>query len=246
MKMRYTALFLAVLTGCAEHSTETPNSINPTVPSNAEASEQLPTHIASLEQQPSESTEEALPIHGQLDSPVEIGLLPELVPPHRDLKRMDIDQLSAAIKVATGSEGWVVNGADQFQALERTLGKPDYFDLTSEDLDPAALFQKFLDDAARSVCFELAETEVGIPENERVLMVHAGPEDTYQSAPEKIEANLSMLLKRYHGRHAEPGSSALQSFRWLYQSAEHVSQDPVKAWRTVCVGLIVHPAFYTY
>jgi hypothetical protein len=34
--------------------------------------------------------------------------------------------------------------------------------------------------------------------------------------------------------------------RWLYDSRLHVTRDPVVAWKTVCVGLISHPDFYTY
>jgi len=261
-------MLAAVIVGCAESPTEVPSAveqdqptervadprpINTTPPGSVDPTQTVSDPVDEVpsmgDELPDETTpliDEKEPIHGQMTDPVDIGLLPEVIPPHRDLKRMDIDQLRVAIAVATGSEGWVVNGNEQFEVLSRTLGKPDYLDLTSEDLSPTALFQKFLDDAARSVCYALADNELVIPPEERVLMVHAGPEDTYKDAPEKIEDNLSLLLKRYHGRHAPAGSPELQSFRWLYQSAEHVSKDPVKAWRTVCIGLIVHPAFYTY
>lgn len=245
MHRLYIAIGLALIVGCAETPTEAPSVVDGPSIQLAEPSILAPANQAGLE---AAARKEVVgePIQGQMADPVEIGLVAEVVPPHRDLKRMDIDQLRISIQAATGGEGWVVDGDDQFEELARTLGKPDYFNLTSEDLEPAALFQKFLDDAARSVCYELAEKELEVAPESRVLMVHASPEDTYAASPEKIEANLSLLLKRYHGRHAEMGDPALKSFLWLYQSAEHVSQDPVKAWRTVCVGLIVHPAFYTY
>ena len=253
MTKRYVGLFLVCALGCADSVTDIPQVVaeSPQV----ETAEAINTQSPSVEkvvpytatlQASANDSEFAEPIQGGFEPPVSVGLLPEVIPPHRDRKRMDIDQLSAAILAATNGVGWTVNGDDQFEELARTLGKPDYFDLTSEDLEPAALFQKFLDDAARHVCYELADTEVELATEQRVLMVHASPEDTLASAPEKIEQNLAYLLKRYHGRHVALDGAGMQSFRWLYESAEHVTQDPVLAWRTVCVGLIVHPEFYTY
>ena len=251
MSLRYLAFIVLAAFGCAETATEVPQALpaspeEPAVELRTDNVSQVgPSQQAALVEA-DYTDENAAPIHGGFDNPVNVGLLPEVIPPHRDRKRMDIDQLNASILAATGGVGWVVNDREQFDELARTLGKPDYFDLTSEDLEPAALFQKFLDDAARHVCYALVEKELEAAPAERVLMVHAGPEDTLAAAPEKIEENLSYLLLRYHGRHVETGGPGMQSFRWLYQSAEHITQDPVLAWRTVCVGLMVHPEFYSY
>ena len=253
MTKRYVGLVLVCAWGCADSVTDIPQAVaeGPHV----ETAEAINTQSTSVEraapftttlQASANENDVVEPIQGGFEPPVSVGLFPEVIPPHRDRKRMDIDQLGAAIISVTNGVGWTVNGNDQFEALARTLGKPDYFDLTSEDLEPAALFQKFLGDAARHVCYELADIEVELAPEQRVLMVHASPEDTLASAPEKIEENLAYLLKRYHGRHVALDGAGLQSFRWLYESAEHVTQDPVLAWRTVCIGLIVHPEFYTY
>ncbi|MEZ4467376.1 MAG: hypothetical protein R3F43_23755 [bacterium] len=62
---------------------------------------------------------------------------------------------------ASGGTGWTeTRGAtevDLFEELAATLGRPDYVQVTTEDLDPSALFLKFLDDAARSVCARTVE-----------------------------------------------------------------------------------------
>ena len=198
--------------------------------------------------------EEPLPVPSPAVEPVAVGLtegLPgNLVPPpqpgERDRRRMDIDQLDAAIQQVTGGLYWRVGTTNQFQALSATLGKPDFIDATSEDLAPSLLFQKFLGDAAASVCTELAVVDPGRAERDRTLLLHAGPTDTLESNPDAIEANLVHLLLRYHGRRLEPGDEQLNAWRWLFESSSHLNNDPVASWRAVCVGLISHPDFYTY
>jgi hypothetical protein len=125
---------------------------------------------------------------------------------------------------------------DQLEALSRTLGKPDFVEITTEDLEPSALFQKFLDDAARSVCAKVVDRDVGRPPAMRLL---AKPSET-------DEQTLVRLLLRFHGRWVEAGAAELESWQWLVQSATHVTGSPEEAWRAVCVALITHPDFYSY
>ena len=120
------------------------------------------------------------------------------------------------------------------------------------DLEPSLIFQKFLGDAARDVCDKLAAHEQVThftPGEPRHLFIEASPTQTLEGAPARIDANLRALLLRFHGTYVpegQPEHPALVRWRWLYRSAEHTAQDPVTAWRTVCVGLITHPDFYTY
>jgi hypothetical protein len=179
-----------------------------------------------------------------------IGVAPDAVAPHRVRRRMDLDQLSDAIRRATGGVGWVEmkdgKEVDLFEQLGATLGKPDFLEQVSEDRDPTALFHKFLGDAARFVCTELVERELAALPKDRVLMSLVDPADTVQTSPDAVDANLRMLAMRYHGRELAAGSPALLQWRWLFESATHVAGDPIVGWRTVCVGLITHPDFYSY
>jgi hypothetical protein len=178
-----------------------------------------------------------------------VNLLPTSALPGRGRKRMNIDQLDLAIEQVTGGIRWRSTPTSQtgmFEVLALSLGKPDYKDQTSEDLDPGALFQKFLGDAARSVCQELIAREVEASESNRLFLVHADGSQTYAEAPNMIEDNLAYLLLRYHGNEVTPGSPALNSWIWLFESATLVSQEPLVAWNTVCIGLIQHPDFYSY
>ena len=96
----------------------------------------------------------------------EVNLTPPPPPvelPHRARRRLNLDQLDRALEQAVGLP-WVERrgGVDvhQLTTLASTLGKPDYLQQTVEDLTPSALFLKFLDDAARELCFKRAELDL--------------------------------------------------------------------------------------
>ena len=172
-------------------------------------------------------------------------------PQERPLRRMDLDQLADSIEVVTGGVRWVtVEGGrdvDLFERYSKTLGKPDFVDSNTEDLEASVLFQKFLNDAAHDVCTDLMERELSAPSDERVFFVHAEPEATPESAPEAVANNLSMLLLRYHAKQIVIDDARLQPWLWLMNSVLHVTEDDaLQAWGSVCVALIVHPDFYSY
>lgn len=179
-------------------------------------------------------------------------LPPQALPedPYRQRRRMDLDQLDAAIRRVTGGIGWEERRGNTtvnlFAELASTLGKPDYIQITDENLEPSAMFQKFLDDAARDVCDELMREEANRAQEDRTFFIHADAQASYRENPELVEANLVELLLRFHGRKLEAGAPELEPWKWLFESAEHVTSDQPAVWRTLCVGLFKHPDFYTY
>lgn len=186
----------------------------------------------------------------QVGSETPADLTPAAEAPYRSRRRMDLDQLAQAMEQVTGGIRWTEtqDGAqvDLFQKLGPTLGRPDYLEQVSEDLEPTALFEKFLSDAARSVCYELVERDLSVLPTQRILMGYVDPADTVETNPVGVDANLRVLLMRFHGRNTEPSSPGLVPWRWLFTSSTHVSGDPIVGWRTVCVALITHPDFYSY
>ncbi len=174
-----------------------------------------------------------------------VGAQP-LEPDDRDRRRLDLDQINASIRAATGF-GWVDDdGDDRFVQLAATLGKADYRNNTVEDRSASLVFQKFLGDAAHSVCGKLVQNDLGRPSADRIFFVHAGVDDLVSTAPEAVEANIRHLLLRFHSRVVEVGSDELEPWMWLHESAGFVSANPRLAWNAVCVGLITHPDFYSY
>tara|TARA_Y100001968_G_scaffold331477_1_gene386295 strand:+ start:2341 stop:2832 length:492 start_codon:yes stop_codon:yes gene_type:complete len=163
---------------------------------------------------------------------------------------MDIDQLDASIQRVTGGIAWTEDGDPDdnlFEELASTLGKPDFIDSTQEDLTVSLLFQKFLGDAARSVCTELVQRELETPSSERVLLRYVDEETTPLEDAGAVQANLRYLLLRYHSELIPEGDPRVNPWSWLFESALHVNGGDVPAaWRTVCVALITHPDFYSY
>ena len=193
--------------------------------------------------------DEPEPTEGGAQGGVVIAWAPTTPPSSRPRKRINIDQLDAAIQRVTGGTGWTAkNGTNEFVTLAATLGKPNYTDMTSEDLEPTSLFQKFLADAAQSVCKKVAAAD--LPEKtaaKRQLMRAVGVSDTIKTNPVGVNKNLAWLMLRYHNRLVSPNATELEAWRFLFESATLVSGNkPDQAWRTVCVALIVHPHFYTY
>ena len=170
--------------------------------------------------------------------------------PVRGRKRMDIDQLNASIRAATGGIGWtqVAGGktVDMWVQLSATLGKPDYLTSTQEDLSPSTLFEKFLGDAARSVCQDLMGREVEAPPEQRVFLLQVSATDTSTTNAAAVVENLRVLLLRWHGRSYAADATQLVPWQWLFDSTVHITGDPIAGWNAVCVGLMTHPDFYSY
>jgi hypothetical protein len=225
MKARIAALTSLVLGASCTGAVERSDSADaPTGPS-------LPSVSVEVDQEPS----------GPLIPPPEAGPLPP-----RSRRRMDLDQLDAAIRVATGGLAWEERGRNQLEELAPTLGKPDYIQVIDEDLSPSAMFQKFLNDAARAVCDRLMVEDPMRPASERTFFVEAEQEQGVARKPQAVRNNLTQLLLRFHGRPVQANGPELQPWVELMKAVEAGGGDAGDAWTAVCVGLIIHPNFYTY
>jgi hypothetical protein len=168
--------------------------------------------------------------------------------PVRPRRRMDIDQLDRAIRRVTRGVGWTEmrNGVEVnlFVDLAATLGKADFIQVTADNLETSAIFQKFLGDAARSVC------ERRLTGRSR----HPRPGDARDPAGRSRGRRRRAPRRAAHQPCARSSTASPRrrtarpwpSWRWLYQSELHVSRDPLRAWNAVCVALFTHPDFYTY
>ena len=173
----------------------------------------------------------------------QVGLYepPSEQPAQRARRRMNIDQLEAAFLRVSEGLNWTErrNGRDEslFGILAVTLGKPDYIQTTSEVLEPTALFQKFLDDAARQVCGKMVERDQS--RAEPILVKRNMAED-------EVNQHLSNLILRFHSRVLTEDSRDLAQWRWLYDTVSAVERDQSTRWATVCTALFTHPDFYSF
>jgi hypothetical protein len=189
------------------------------------------------------STTQSVPSTTGDARPVDLGIGPD-----RPRRRMDIDQLDASIRRATGGIGWDDStGRSQLAQFSVTLGVPDYVTTTSEDLEVSTLFLKFLDDAARSTCDQLLAREIDSAPENRTFLVHADVNAAMPDDVARINENLAYLLLRFHGRRVSPDSNELARWRELFAMSREASVDePTVAWRTICIALIDHPDFFLY
>lgn len=175
---------------------------------------------------------------------------PPVEPAGRPRRRMNLDQLNASVRQVTGGVGWTERRnnveVDIFEDLASTLGKPDYVQVTNEDLEPSALFQKFLDDAARSVCAATVAADLARPQAERALMRYIDPEADPATSRAAVAANLQYVLRRFHGRNLRLDDPNIEAWRWQLEATVFSRVAPAEAWGAICVALITHPHFYTY
>ena len=179
----------------------------------------------------------------------EVNWFPEALLPTRPRKRLNITQLDSAIEAVTGGLRWKESPGDTtslYEQLAVSLGEPDYLTLTTEDLTPGVLFQKFLGDASRKICAELVSVDPTRPASDRALYLEANPEHSWATHPDEITANLVALLERFHSHSLSENSPQLENWKWLYQSAELIGENSERAWEVVCIGLLQHPDFYSY
>ncbi len=225
------------------------------VPDESAPSEEEPEAEEEVEEEPTPSGQQGPSNPASSATPavsteeLVVELFEAIEAPRRPRKRMNIEQLDRAIEQVTGGIRWKDNPGDEeslFEELSLSLGQPDFLELTSEDVTPGALFQKFLSDAARKVCQELLEHEVEVAASERVFLTSVDPTMTLETHPQEVTENLMALASRFHGHQWTSESPALAAWLWLFESATHVAGDPAVAWETVCVALIQHPDFYTY
>lgn len=248
------ALSIGALTGCA--ATGEGGSVVSHVETAATTGGQGAVGVTNPAQ-PAEAEAEAILANttpeaagGPLTEVQDVDLLATLPPPSRPRKRMDIDQLDAALQRVSGGIGWTSGkGAtlkNEFETLAITLGKPNYTDLTTEDLEPTALFQKFLGDAATAVCTKLIDVELDKAPADRVFLVGIDPSKPYAADPKANDANLALQLLRFHGRVVDATGPELARWRFLLQGATQITGKASEGWRAVCVALVEHPAFTTY
>jgi hypothetical protein len=143
-----------------------------------------------------------------------------------------------------------------FERLSSTLGKPDFIQQTVEDLTPSALFLKFLDDAARSLCVQRASLDLQRAAGEEVSALTPeqdvwgplwGELNLEEHSDAEREAQLRHLTLRFHGHTLPEGDSPqLAYWQWLFESTRLVSDQPELPWVALCVGMINHPDFYSY
>ena len=190
-----------------------------------------------------------------LDPAGESPVAPPQVSQGRSWRRMNLDQLSASMTQVSGGLNWSEldddgQPFDVLVALSGSLGKPDFLNSNTEELEPGLLFQKFLDDAASAICAKWIARERDQAPSERRLLVSVDFSDTPETAAAAIDDDIRAALLRFHGRPiASEGADAeavLAPWRRLISAVWTATGDMGRAWQSTCIAMFTHPDFYSF
>ena len=170
-------------------------------------------------------------------------------------RRLSTRQFAQSMAVVLGGSTWMVGTTNGFDARSRTLGEPDYLATVDENLEPSALFLKFMDDAAKDGCSRTVTADQTRAANQRVLYKTVSLTDTVASNRAAVDSNLGSLKLRFHGIKVAAGDEVtLAPLRKLFDdavkgaagtatpNATHVREG----WRAVCVALLMAPEYHLY
>ena len=171
----------------------------------------------------------------------ETDLFPEQEEPYRNKKRMRIEHVKDSMTLVSGGIEWVVNNEDKWAYYSATLGVPDFRERIREDRTVSVMFQKFLDDAASHTCEAWMTTEA--TSTQRLFFAEIEPNEMDLS---KIRLNLVALRRRIHNKNTAIDEPIIDSLIDLHHVVVQRTNDPLKAWQTVCIAMFTHPDFYMY
>ena len=166
-------------------------------------------------------------------------------------RRLDVDQLLASVTVVASDDGSIQWNQDK-ASIQRVLGKPDFVQVTDEDLSPSTLYLKFIDDLAQDVC-----THRRCSSTSQVLMRSGGALDTLASNPTAVQQNLRYLYLRFFGRKVPDSDTTifapmLQVFDTVTtaemtdKSLSKSTTPATEGWRAVCIAGFTSPDFNLY
>jgi len=191
------------------------------------------------------------------DAPTDLGggALPG---PSRGVRRLRIDTLQAAMSKVAGNDVYGapilsrVNGRDGFSdlAFGKALGRPDYQTSTEESTVSNALYLKFVGDAARDICMQMAKNDMKREGSTRALFPKAAVDGTATDA--QVTENLQYVVLRFLGLRVAADDSMVTNLRAVYDAGVSSVASPnggeitaaAEGWRGVCVTLFESPLFH--
>ncbi|HVK67157.1 MAG TPA: hypothetical protein VM694_21875 [Polyangium sp.] len=182
----------------------------------------------------------------------------DLPGPARGVQRLRIDTLQAAMTKVAGNDVygapifWRVNNRDGFSdlAFGKALGRPDYQTSTEESTVSNALYLKFVGDAARDICMQMAKNDMKRSGASRALFPKAPVDGTATDA--EVTENLQYVVLRFLGLRVAADDAMVTNLRAVYDVGVASVASPngseitaaAEGWRGVCVTLFESPLFH--
>ncbi|APR84772.1 Hypothetical protein A7982_10121 [Minicystis rosea] len=180
-------------------------------------------------------------------------------PPRRGVQRMRIDTLQASMTKVAGNDvygnpiRWMYNGVDGFSdaAFGKALGRPDYQTSTDESTVPNALYLKFVGDAARDICMQMAKNDQKRADPATRTLFPKAPVDGTATS-EQIAENLRYLVLRFLGLRIAADDAMIPALQKVYDAGVASVSLPnggeltpaAEGYRGVCVALFESPLFH--
>ena len=163
-------------------------------------------------------------------------------PDLRSSRRITVDQLRRSIPLLFGGETWTTRfqqrEVEVIDGLARTLGEADFLEVTTPNVEPGPLFQKFMDDMAANLCTKSVTADLS-GEGEGLVVRYS----------DNIDANLRFLRLKFHAIHVPedtaPEDDGMEELRALYADLA-AAHDISTAWIGVCIALVTAPEFLAY
>jgi hypothetical protein len=192
------------------------------------------------------------------DAPSDLGPT-SMPPPKRGVRRLRIDTLQAAMTRVAGTDvngapiTWKYSGKDGFSdgAFGKALGRPDFQTSTEESTVTNSLYLKFVGDAARDICMQMAKNDMKRPDPAaRALFPKAAVDGTATEAD--VTENLRYLVLRFVGLRVPAEDPMIAGLREVYAAGAASVAAPnggeispaAEGWRGVCVALFESPLFH--
>lgn len=187
-----------------------------------------------------------------------VALTPEDAVLANQPARMQLDQLSASMTRIAGTDingqpiEWRVNGKNGFsdEVFGKALGRPDFQSTTEEQTVSSALYLKFVGDAARAICTDMAKNDVKRSDPATRTLFPKAPVDEEPTEAE-VSDNLRFLVLKFLGLRLEQDARLIVGLKAVYAAgaAEPVPEGAqlnarAEGWRGVCVTLFEHPLFH--
>lgn len=180
-------------------------------------------------------------------------------PLSRSVARMKIDTLQASMTAVAGKDiygnpiVWKFNGNNGFSdaAFGKALGRPDYQTSTEEATVSSALYLKFVGDAARDICMQMAKNDAKRTDPAARALFPKAPIDG-AATDAQIQDNIKYVMLRFWGLRAADQDPMIASLRKVYDAGVASVADPnggeipkaAEGWRGVCVAAFESPLFH--
>lgn len=176
----------------------------------------------------------------------------------RSVRRMPIDTLQASMTRVAGTDiagnpiEWKVNGKNGFSdaAFGKALGRPDFQASTEENGVSSALYLKFVGDAARDICFQMAKTDQKRTDPGTRVLFPEAPVDGTATVAQETE-NLRYLVLRFLGLRITADDPMIPALLAVQDAGEGAAvpagaelTPAAEGWRGVCVALFESPLFH--